>query len=323
MKPTKRSSGRSSNKGNAAILFRRYIWLVDLIYRRGRISFEEINRCWQRSPDNDSGEELPLKTFHNHRNAIQDMFQIDIACDRRAGYLYYIENAEDMEQGGVRQWLVNTFAVNNLINESHRLKRRILFEEIPSGQRFLTQIIEAMRDELMLEITHQGFWANEPHTFEVEPLCVKVFRLRWYLVARSTYDGKIRVYALDRIHEMLTTDNRFEMPADFDPQGYFHDAFGVIVDEDLKIETVRLKVDVNQSKFMRSLPLHHSQREVETTDKYSIFELRLRPTVDFIQELLSQCYPNESVEVLEPEWLAEEMHETGCGISLINWPIST
>ncbi len=320
MKKGENSSSRSSNKGNAAILFRRYIWLVDLIYRRGRISFEEINRCWQRSPDNDSGEELPLKTFHNHRNAIQDMFQIDIACDRRAGYLYYIENAEDMEQGGVRQWLVNTFAVNHLINESHRLKRRILFEEIPSGQRFLTQIIEAMRDGLIVEITYQSFWADKPSTFEVEPLCVKVFRQRWYLVARSTYDGKIRVYALDRIHEMLTTDNRFEMPADFDPQGYFHDAFGVIVDEDIKVETVRLKVDYNQSKYMRSLPLHHSQREVETTDKYSVFELRLRPTVDFVQELLSQCYPNDAVEVLEPAWLVGTMCGIGVRISETNRP---
>lgn len=88
------------------------------------------------------------------------MFDINIECDRRAGYLYYIEHTEDMEQGGVRTWLLNTFAVNHLINESHHLKRRILFEEIPSGQRFLTQIIEAMRDNLTLELTYQSFWNN-------------------------------------------------------------------------------------------------------------------------------------------------------------------
>ncbi|WP_298062784.1 hypothetical protein [uncultured Rikenella sp.] len=126
-------NGRSSSKNNAGVLFNRYVWLVDTIYRAGRISFEEINERWLRSSLNDTGEELPIKTFHNHKNAIQQMFDIDIACDRRNGYVYYIEHAEDMEQSGVRTWLLNTFAVNHLINESHYLKRRILFEEIPSG----------------------------------------------------------------------------------------------------------------------------------------------------------------------------------------------
>ena len=152
---------RSSSKSNAGVLFNRYVWLVDTIYRAGRISFEEINERWLHSSLNDTGEELPIKTFHNHKNAIQQMFDIDIACDRRGGYVYYIEHAEDMEQGGVRTWLLNTFAVNHLINESHHLKRRILFEEIPSGQRFLTTIIEAMRDSLSASrcFASAGIWS--------------------------------------------------------------------------------------------------------------------------------------------------------------------
>ena len=92
------------------------------------------------------------------------MFDIDIRCDKKAGNLYYIAHAEDMEQGGVRKWLINTFAVNNLINESHTLKRRILFEEIPSGQRFLTPIIEAMRDERTVEICYRSFGAEQART---------------------------------------------------------------------------------------------------------------------------------------------------------------
>lgn len=62
-----------------------------------------------------------------------------------------------MERGDARQWLLNTFAVNNLINESHKLKNRILFEHIPSGQQFLTPIIEAMLDNMTIEITYQSF----------------------------------------------------------------------------------------------------------------------------------------------------------------------
>ena len=188
MKSGKKQS-RDSSKSNTAVLFNRYVWLVDTIYRAGRISFEEINDRWKHSSLNDTEEDLPLKTFHNHKNAIQQMFDINIECDRRGGYLYYIEHAEDMERGGVRTWLLNTFAVNHLINESHHLKRRILFEEIPSGQRFLTQIIEAMRDSLTMDMNYQSFWNEKPTQFEVEPFCVKVFRQRWYVVARSVTDG--------------------------------------------------------------------------------------------------------------------------------------
>ena len=239
---TKSRKTRSSSKSNAATLFNRYVWLVDTIYRAGRITFEEINERWQRSSLNETGEELPLKTFHNHKNAIQQMFDINIECNRKGGYLYYIEHAEDMERGGVRTWLLNTFAVNHLINESHHLKRRILFEEIPSGQRFLTQIIEAMRDNRTLEMSYQSFWNDTPRTFEVAPYCVKVFRQRWYVVACSTSDDRLRIYALDRIRELRTSEHLFILPDDFDPQAYFANSFGIAVDESYKPEQVRVRI---------------------------------------------------------------------------------
>ncbi len=303
---------RSSSKSNAGVLFNRYVWLVDTIYRAGRISFEEINERWLHSSLNDTGEELPVKTFHNHKNAIQQMFDIDIACDRRGGYVYYIEHAEDMEQGGVRTWLLNTFAVNHLINESHHLKRRILFEDIPSGQRFLTTVIEAMRDSRTLELTYRSFWRTEASTFEVEPFCVKVFRQRWYMVARSVSDGRIRIYGLDRIEELRQTEHLFELPADFDAHGYFADSFGIIVDEEYDVERVRVRIGGIQRDYVRTLPLHATQTESEIGEKSSVFEYRLRPTVDFQQELLTHAVNAEGwMEVLEPLWLRERMKTIG------------
>ncbi|MEG2599782.1 MAG: WYL domain-containing protein, partial [Muribaculaceae bacterium] len=133
-----------SSKESVSHLFNRYVWLVDTIYRSGRITFEAINEKWYGSVLNESGEDLPLRTFHNHRKAIEQMFDINIECDKRNRYSYYIENTDDMERGGVRSWLLNTFAINNLVNESHKLKHRILFEQIPSGQHYLVPIIEAM-----------------------------------------------------------------------------------------------------------------------------------------------------------------------------------
>ena len=129
-------------------LFNKYIWLVDTIYRTQEISFDEINERWMRT-DMSNGKKLPLRTFHNWRDAIEQIFDINIECNRHNGYSYYIENTDDIKEGSLRSWLLNTFAVNNLINESYHLKDRILFENIPSGQQFLSPIIEAMRDSGM------------------------------------------------------------------------------------------------------------------------------------------------------------------------------
>ena len=161
-------------------LFDKYIWLVDTIYRVGRITLAEINMRWMRSKFSD-GEKIPRRTFNNWRIAIEQVFDITILCDRKDGYVYYIENAEDMEKGGVRNWLLNTFTVNNLINESHHLKRRILFEEIPSGRRFLTPVIEAMRDSVELRLIYQSVWRDEAGVYPLQPECLKVFRQRWYV----------------------------------------------------------------------------------------------------------------------------------------------
>lgn len=82
-------------------LFDKYIWLVDTIYRAGKITFEEINERWLRSRLSE-GEDIPLRTFHNWRTAIEQTFDINISCNRKGGYCYYIENADDMQRGGGR-----------------------------------------------------------------------------------------------------------------------------------------------------------------------------------------------------------------------------
>ena len=160
--------------------------MVETIQRAGRITFEEINDKWTRSRLNYTGEDLPLRTFHNHRHAIEEMFDINIECDKRGGYMYFIENEDDMHSGGMRSWMLNAFSVGNLLSESTSMQDRILFEKIPSGHQYLTLFLESIRENLTIEITYQSFSNNDAYTFEIEPYCLKVFRQRWYVLALST-----------------------------------------------------------------------------------------------------------------------------------------
>lgn len=300
------NSIRQSSKESTSNLFNRYVWLVDTIYRAGKITFEEINERWSCSQLNEGGKDIPLRTFHNHRKAIEQMFDINIECDKGGGYTYYIENSDDMERGGVRSWLLNTFAINNLINESHKLKHRIMFENIPSGQQFLTPIIEAMRDGVSIEMTYQSYWKDEPNTFDVEPYFVKVFKQRWYVIGRSPYYDKVLIYALDRVKDLQPTDQSFVLPKDFDPEVYFYNSFGIINDENIKPEEVLIKVytDENKHLYIQSLPMHHSQQIVEQTDDHTIFRYYIRPTYDFRQEILSH---GADIEILSPKWFRDEI----------------
>ena len=147
---------------------------------------------------------------------------------------------------------------------------------------------------------------DEANTFTIEPYCLKAFKQRWYLVARSPYYDKTMIYALDRVRELDATDLHFDYPKDFDAKAYFEDCFGIIADYNYDVETVKFKVVAGQANYLRSLALHETQREIERTDEYSIFTVRLRPTFDFRQEILTM---GSDIEVLTPKWFRDEVAE--------------
>lgn len=286
-------------------LLNKYVWLVETIYKNKYISYEEINEKWL-DDDISEGVEIPKRTFHTWIHEAEEMFGLVILCERKGGYNYYIENAEEIKQGGLRNWLLNTISTGNLLMNNQQLKDRILLEEVPSVNDHLEPIIKAMRSNLTLTISYKSYWRDESSTFDVEPYCVKVFKQRWYLVGKSPYYDQVRIYALDRILDLEITDVKFKMPAKFNPTEFFEFFYGIIAHENPEVETIKLKVSAGQSNYLRSLPLHHSQKEIEKTEDYSIFKLRLCPEFDFQQEILSQT---PEIEVLEPEWLRKEISE--------------
>ena len=282
-----------------------YVWLAETIHKAKKISFEDINRCWV---DNDmsGGKPLSIRTFHKWRIAIEEMFGLIIENEQGGQYRYYIQNDEELKSGSLRSWLFNTLTVSNLMMESASIKDKVLFEEIPDGEQYLPVILDALKKNLVLGMTYQSYSRDEANTFEVEPYCLKAFKQRWYLIARSPYYNKIMIYSLDRVKWLGLTEKNFKYPKDFIPEEFFEDSFGIIADPKVQIETVKLKVSAGQANYLRSLTLHQTQKEIERTDVYSIFTVRLRPTYDFRQEILSQ---GSDVEVLAPKWFRDEVAE--------------
>ena len=283
--------------------FSRYIWLIDLLNRRGYVKMDQINEAWRKSALNETHDDMPERTFFNHRDAISQIFGIDIKYDRELGY--HIPSSQ-LSENNLRAWLLQTLSVNNLLNESADLRDRILFENVPSVKPFLEDIINIMRDGNAMNLTYQSFRNEVPYTFMAHPYCLKMFKQRWYLLAKTPKYGWPTIYALDRIVDVEELDVKAEIPQGFNAEEYFRQFYGIITGDGNVPQIIKLKVQADQAFYFRSLPLHNSQKEIEQNDDYSVFSYNVVPSTDFIQEILSH---GDTVVVLEPEDLASEIKD--------------
>ena len=287
-------------KSSTAYLFECYIWLINTI-ARGPISREVINEKWAHSPVNDYKQDyIPESNFHRWKNTIELLFDIQIKCN--SNNEYYIEEAADLRGANMRTRMLNLISINSLLKDCKELNRQILFEPVPAGEQFLAPIIEALRDKHAIQITYQGFDKTHPSTFVVEPYCLKMFKQRWYLLAYSPVKDKTLVYALDRMHEVELTKQKYELPNDFDAEFYFRNTYGVSFAEE-QPEEVKISISAGQANYLRTLPLHPSQKEEERNEEYSVFSYYVVPTFEFCQELYQY---GSDVEVLAPEKLRQE-----------------
>lgn len=285
-------------------LILKYIWVVKTIHRAGRITLKELNEKWRANVDLSRGEDLPRQTFDRWKSGILDLFGILIDCEQRGGYHYYIANPKELSEGKLRTWLLNTYGTAETLSSNLSIHDRILTENIPSSQDHLSTVLEAMKSNNTLHITFKAFTMKEPKRFLVEPYCVKMSAQRWYMLARNTEHKNLRLYSLDRIEAVEISNTRFVLPDDFNAKDYFAEFFGIVLDESVPLQTIILRADKYHQNYMRTLPLHPTQREIFACDDYADFELRLRPTYDFYMKLMSF---GNMIKVLEPKTLQEEI----------------
>lgn len=282
----------------------KYTWLIDTIRRAGKISHKDLSDKWERCKDLSDCKPLHRATFNRWRDAIFSQFGIIIDCQRVGGYNYFIANPEDINEDQLKKWMLDSFAVGNLIGENLSLKDRILVDQIPSGRDHLTTILEAMKENRVIMISYKGFQYSRSYTFPVEPYCVKLNENRWYMLGYNRDKGYTRLYALDRIENIEVTDEKFKLPEDFSASDYFKNYYGIVIGDGTQPMRIVLRANKDHKSYLKSLPLHHSQRLLEDYGEYADFELYLAPTYDFVMKLL---HAGSMIEVIEPEELRQTM----------------
>ena len=284
-----------------AQIFRQYIWIINTLRAYRKLTLEELNHKWIDDGVAD-GNPLQRSSFNRHRDAILNMFGIIIDCEPKT-YKYFISNKEVLSEDSIERWLFSTLTVHGVLADSAAVKDRLVLENAPVGEQYLDIIIRAIRSNHRLRIGYQKFEA-EGYEKMVCPYALKLFRQRWYLLALND-EEQMRLYALDRVTMMELTDETFKIPANFSAQTYFSEYFGVLT-TDTPLAHVVVRAHKWMPNYLRTLPLHHSQRELESTADYTDFSYDIRPTCDFLGELLRH---SSGIEVLEPQNLREKMRQ--------------
>lgn len=280
---------------------KRYILIIGKL-RKKPAGFDEIQRYLQLQSEVD-GENynVSVRTFQRDLQEIQSLYDIEISYNRSQGVYEITEDANEERN----ERLIESFELFNALNVSDNLSKHIIFERRrPLGTDNLHGLLHAIKNKLQINYAYEKFWENasDKQHRTVWPLALKESRYRWYLIALDQKDNKIKSFGLDRISDLEIGKTKYDFETG-NIDELFKYSFGVTNDPGIPKKIV-LSFSAEQGRYVKSLPLHHSQKEIiNTPDEYRI-ELMLHPTYDFIMEILAL---GREVKVIEPKSFQKEI----------------
>lgn len=242
------------------------------------------------------------RTFLRDKEAISKILKTDIIY-RRSSNTYAIDVDEDDEfQEDVFDNLLLVEAFRNVQGK----KDVMLFEQRKSrGLHWLNGLVHAINHHKIVTLRYTKFWEGVSYKKVLEPYALKESRNRWYLLAHEKNDEKyfLKTFGLDRISDLEIAQSSFR-PKKYDIQKDFKNSFGIISTLDETPEEIILSFDSDQGSYIKTLPLHHSQEILIDDENELRIKLKLVPTYDFEQEILSQ---GKRVKIISPESFKNQM----------------
>jgi len=284
------------------IFLSRYIIIINKL-KKAPASFKEITDVLEKETDL-QGDVFTIskRTFQRDLDEIRSLYNIDIVYN-------YSERAYcivDEPQSDANIRMLEAFDLFQAMKLSENVSQHICFEKRQSqGTQYLLNLLQAVKNQQVIEIIYQKFWTDKPSKKILQPLAIKESRGRWYLVANVEGENHLRTFGLDRIHDLILRKQGFNSPP-FDVNAYYHDCFGIIRPEVGEPEEIILSFTPLQGQYVKTYPLHHSQKLLIENKMETHFSLFLHITFDFIQELLSH---GNTLKVISSQSLIEEMKE--------------
>ncbi len=173
------------------------------------------------------------------------------------------------------------------------------------GSHYLRSLFQAIVNKRVLKITYKDFKSPNPYDLVFHPYYLKQYNNRWFVFGwnEETKNPHWNL-ALDRIEKLKeTTDQYWEDQTDW--EDYFYDIIGVTRLEDAKPVEVVLKFSPIIAPYVKTKPLHASQKQKDTEDGLEI-RLQVIPNYELEKLLLSYA---DLVEVIAPDDLRKRIAE--------------
>ena len=281
------------------------LYLINLLERKGSLTLKEINDYYQYSSICEGDEFLP-RTFLRYKDYIEETFPCYIEFNARTGkYDLHRHRAIYGEDDSLYDYLLSAYHIEGMTELALKHREKILLSDAPTGVEYVQTILEAIDRKRGIECDYYAFNKKTNKHQVIIPYFLRTWEQRWYLVAEPESHPHVQsVYALERMDNVRLTEKKMMPSDDITAEEYFAGSFGVNHSDNQKPEKILIKVYGTQVEYIKALPIHESQKEIETNEEWSIFEYHLVPCFNFYQQLL---WHSERLEVLEPVSVREEM----------------
>jgi predicted DNA-binding transcriptional regulator YafY len=282
----------------------RYTLIINYL-RRSNANFKEIINYLERESEIQEYKfTISKRTFQRDIKDIESMYGIEIKCNKSTGYYSILEEENDNEQLAI----LEAFDLYNALSVAKNYNGLIQFEQRkPKGTEHIFGILHAIKNQLNVELLYKKNYALNDEKRMVEPIMLKEFKGRFYLIAHDHNKNDIRTFGLDRTKKIEITTKHFSKRSHFDVNNYFKNAFGIIAPQDEKPQRVVISFDCEQGKYLQDYPLHHSQKIIIESHTEIQFELNILITYDFMMELFSY---GPEIKIISPFSLVENMKST-------------
>lgn len=288
----------------------RYLMIMKRLKTKPYSSSEELQRYiesqlnYLQLQDDTLEIGFSTRTLQRDIQEIRNVFGIDIKHSKKEkGYFINHSASENMNF----QRIIEAFEVFNSLNIAQDVSPYLHLEnKKPQGTENLYGIIHSIKNRYEIKFTYHKFWEGEGTFRTVEPYALREFKNRWYIIAKDHKEGNIKSFALDRISQIQVSNTIFAFPAGLDIEKSYQHCFGIINPFEGEPQKIVLSFGAFQGKYIKTLPLHHTQQILIDNELEFRIQLHLYITHDFVMEILSF---GDSVKVVAPQSLVENIKE--------------
>lgn len=254
--------------------------------------------------------EISDRTLDRNLEGIRDEFGIEIRYDKSLkGYYIDRENSTNLEY--MLRFCEISVSAQVIIESLKEGKEALQYVSFDSSDRLngvhlLRDFLLAIRSHRMVTFDHTSFQKGVTFSYTIHPYLLKEYNRRWFIYGFCSEVNDFRIFGIDRISNMILSDETFIPREDFHPADAFKDIVGISLKayDDQPVQTIVISSDQEQGLYFKSLPWHSSFTILRDTPDEFRFSVRLMPNYEFIQLMLKYC---NRIKVIEPQWLREKM----------------